>query len=103
MDVIAEWHINGKWRCKHSLDYESEVVPKITGTSFYARTKLIFVWMSLRFVWCNMRKEIQKCITSLCKGQEVMMKSHGRENHSEWFANDCYKKCISVEEVLQED
>lgn len=32
-----------------------------------------------------------------------MMKSHGRENHSEWFANDCYKKCISVEEVLQED
>lgn len=32
-----------------------------------------------------------------------MTKNQGRENHSELFASDCYKKCISVEEILQEN
>lgn len=38
-----------------------------------------------------------------CKSLQGAGKNQGTENHSELFASDCYKKCISVEEILQEN
>lgn len=84
-----------------SLDYQSG--SRKHWHSFLCLKTPIFVWISFRFVWCRIRKAVQKFITSLGEGQEVMTKNQGRENHSELFANDCYKKCNSVGEILQGD